>query len=376
MKKFREFINEETMPFAQTEKGFVGVDDAAVRDNINSLIAGVTKSKFITPYIAFERVSKVLANFHIFPPKQQFLDQDHGVVAVEINQFGSKVGMTNAGEVVTSDSSPYYLYFEYENDDEGMFEVFSEIVTSDELDEILSEVGNDDDEDEEELDEQVGGPLDKTHKGFRAQTNKLNISELSPRVKLAYVNAATKDRDALNKQLAKDTNSSSKYHETDRERMKDLALGHQLVANRTKGIARAKASMKEENVDEALGSMDNIKKASMKGYLDSRKGQPPLQDTKKDTKKDTKMKKEKQLNEIGDTQAGRNALGSYIKKASHDVATRSAATRGFARDAEAQRKNHDITNARKSDERSDKMFKKSWNRRQGIAKAVDKLTKE
>ena len=389
MKKFKEFINEETMPFAQTEKGFIGVEDAAVRDNINSLIAGVTKSKFLTPYIAFERVSKVLANFHIFPPKQQFLDQDHGIVAVEINQFGSKVGMTNDGEVVTSDSSPYYLYFEYEDDDEGMFEVFSEIVTSDELDEILSETDNE--EDEEELDEQVGGPLDKTHKGFRAQTNKLNISELSNKVKLAYVNAASKDKAELNKQLAKDTNTNSKYHDTETSRLKDIALGHQLVANRTKGIARAKATMKEERLDElskeTLGnyvSKSSLRKAQNtqdQGRIDvsHKAGMDLYKDIGKDSRKrekgialaNKKLQKEEKLDEVS-----KSTLGSYIKKASHDVATRSAATRGFARDSEAYRKNNDITNARKSDERSDKMFKKSWNRRQGIAKAVDKLTKE
>ena len=485
MKKFKEFVAEETMPFAQTEKGFIGVEDPAVRDNINSLIAGVTHCKFITPYIALERISKVLANFHIFPPKQNFMEYDHGVVAVEINQFGSTVGMTNAGEVVTDTASPYYLYFEYEINDDGTFEVFSEIVTSDELDEILSDVDSEDDEEEmnEEVKKATGGlkntcwsgytavgmkmkngkkvpncvpvkemhmPLDDTNKGFRAHVNRLNvnkeetensskdndahfakqskkmqdainmhirkgksypeavkiaknyvkeeqldeistaktdaylkaneksretlasksglhgsnvkrtadqdkaekkldsrvksmhtalnkkyggakvaaneeqINELSNKTKVAYVNAASKDKAELHKQVTKDTFTKSPHHDNEASRLKDIALGHKLIASRTKGIARAKATMKEEKLNE-------VSKAT---------------------------------------------LGSYIKKASHDVAAKSAAVRGFARDSEAHRKNNDLTNSRKSDERSDKMFKKSWNRRKGIEKAVDKLTKE
>lgn len=69
-------------------------------------------------------------------------------------------------------------------------------------------------------------------------------------------------------------------------------------------------------------------------------------------------------------------LGSYIKAASHDVATKSAATRGFARDADDKRKSGDFMGSRKSSEKSDRTFQKSWKRREGIAKAVDKLAKE
>jgi hypothetical protein len=78
-------------------------------------------------------------------------------------------------------------------------------------------------------------------------------------------------------------------------------------------------------------------------------------------------------------------LGSYIKKASHDVATRSAVT---ARYAERANKFRDKLNnkekytgdeymqAKKDDYIADKNFNKSWKRRQGIAKAVDKLSEE
>ena len=85
------------------------------------------------------------------------------------------------------------------------------------------------------------------------------------------------------------------------------------------------------------------------------------------------LKKEEveQLDELD-----KKTLGSYIKKATNDVAAKGAATRQFANDSEAARKKEDYQTARKSMEKADKTFAKSWARRQNIGKAVDRLTKE
>lgn len=140
MKKFREYLNEETMPYAQTEKGFVGVDNGPVRDNINIHLASVTAKPYASPYHAMEIVRKALAAFSIFPPSTNFLDGDSGHEIFAINQFGDKMGMTNDGQVVVKSADPYFLYFEYAMNDKGSFDVFCEIVTEDELDEILSDL--------------------------------------------------------------------------------------------------------------------------------------------------------------------------------------------------------------------------------------------
>jgi hypothetical protein len=140
MKTFKQYMNEETMPFAGTDQGFVGIEDPAVRDNLNQLLAGVTHDKFITPYIALERVAKALANYHIFVPKHSFLEGDSGMVTFPINQFGGKVGMQNDGEVVTAPSSNFTIFFEYRMGDCGMFDVFCEVVNEEELDELLADV--------------------------------------------------------------------------------------------------------------------------------------------------------------------------------------------------------------------------------------------
>jgi len=75
-------------------------------------------------------------------------------------------------------------------------------------------------------------------------------------------------------------------------------------------------------------------------------------------------------------EVSKEKLGRYIKGASHDVATKSALTRAHAMKSDDARKSEKYMDAKKHDELSNKMFDKSWKRRQGIAKAVDKLTKE
>jgi len=75
-------------------------------------------------------------------------------------------------------------------------------------------------------------------------------------------------------------------------------------------------------------------------------------------------------------EVSKSTLGSYIKKASHDVATKSALTRAFANKSAAAKEKENFVQARKDDEKSNQMFAKSWKRRQGIAKATDRLTKE
>lgn len=140
MKKFKEFLNEEMLPYAQTEKGFVGVDNGPVRDNINIHLASITAKPHATPYHALEMVRKVLAPFHIFIPSTNFLDGDSGHEIFEINQFGDKMGMTNDGQVVVKNDSNYFVYFEYAMNDTGSFDIFCEIVDADELDEIISDL--------------------------------------------------------------------------------------------------------------------------------------------------------------------------------------------------------------------------------------------
>jgi hypothetical protein len=162
MKRFKNFISEETMPYAGTNSGTIDIRDSGARDNINRILSGITHGRFVTPYIAFERVSKALANFLIFPPRQGFLEGDSGEVHFEIKQFGEKMGMNDDGTVITAPELPYYIYFEYRLDDNGMFNIFCEVVDEDDLEEIFDDLEdemNDEDDSEDRLDESHEKPV-------------------------------------------------------------------------------------------------------------------------------------------------------------------------------------------------------------------------
>lgn len=133
-------LKEEVDLAGNVERGLIGVNDDAARDNINGHLAVATSCSCITPYVALERVRKVLAAFHIMLPQLMFLDGDHGVETVQIKQFGNIMGVTNTGEVVTKVDYPYHLYFEYQRNEFGMYDVFCEIVNEEELKELLSDV--------------------------------------------------------------------------------------------------------------------------------------------------------------------------------------------------------------------------------------------
>jgi hypothetical protein len=88
-------------------------------------------------------------------------------------------------------------------------------------------------------------------------------------------------------------------------------------------------------------------------------------------KKPDYYKEEEQLDELS-----KGTLGSYIKAASHDVATKGALTRHFADKSRREKEEKKGWEADKSMKKADKTFAAGWKRRQNMAKAVDRLTKE
>jgi hypothetical protein len=323
MKSFKQFVKEETMPYAGTKSGVIDIRDSSVRDGLNQQLAGVTSGKYVTPYIAFERVCKALANFHIFPPRTNYFEGDSGAVNFRIDQFGSKIGMTNDGAVVANPETPYHLYFEYRQSDCGMFMIFCEVVDQDELEEIMDdleaelndETVEDDREDKLDLDEEMQPALPETG------------SKMTPGSNQQVITTGVTIPDELEGK--------------NRDKMKSKL---------------EKKSIEEDNIpyiaDPESSSTAQYKPAAKLA--------------------------EEQINEIS-----KKTLSSYIKKASHDVATKSAAVGRYAeranKEEDNRKKNNDYSGyrqGRKDSEFADKMFDKSWNRRKGIAKAVDKMAKE
>src|SRR4249920_333819 len=142
MKRFREFLTEDpNQQRLQTDKGegIVDIESESVREDINALLIRATACSSLTPYIAFYQIVKVLGAFHIHLP-HTMLSGERGHKIFDINQFGLKTGMNNDGKVVTADPSEYKLYFEYEMNDRGMFDVYCEIIDGQELDEIQDDI--------------------------------------------------------------------------------------------------------------------------------------------------------------------------------------------------------------------------------------------
>lgn len=141
-------LREEVNIAPYVDRGVIDIHDKAVRDNINTFLNGALGQSFLTPYIALERVRKVLANFHIHIPGIQFLEGDHNVEVFPVNQFGDVKGMRNTGEVVTRVAQPYYIFFEYKMNDKGLFAIFSQVVDEDDLKELMDDATDDMDDDD------------------------------------------------------------------------------------------------------------------------------------------------------------------------------------------------------------------------------------
>jgi hypothetical protein len=135
--------NHETMA-----DGKIDIEDPQVLVALNTGLAEATMSACQTPYIAWAKVQKVLATYHIFIPNA-FLEGSDGHEVIPINQFGKRFGQTNDGDFVVRDESDLFLYFEWEMNERGTFKVFAEIVNGDDLDEILDDY----DEEVDELNE-------------------------------------------------------------------------------------------------------------------------------------------------------------------------------------------------------------------------------
>jgi hypothetical protein len=330
MKRFTEYLNEDFDPAIYNSDGAISINDPTVIDAMNSNLDASTSSSFRTPYNALEEVRKVLAYYKIFLPKSIFLDQNHGNDVFEISQFGEKMGMNNDGEVVAASDSSLFLYFEWSMDEKGMYDAFASVVNDEELEEIMTDFDAEVEDDESELNESIA---EKTKMLYKL-VNKMNAEKQMTEMPMPNLKK---------KMDAKKATLPNMMKEDDMDKFDD--------DDKPKKPKKAKEYEHETSKKRIMHT-----------------GTPP---------KDYKLVKEsEQLNELS-----KKTLGNYIKKASHDVATKSAATGRYADRANKARdemKKGDYKNwpqGKKDDEFADKMFKKSWKRRKGIAKAVDKITK-
>lgn len=185
-------IVEDFDPSTNVEGGSIDINDEAVVDAINRNISSVTASACVTPYVALEKVRKILAYYKIFLPQTVFLEGDEGNEVFEINQFGEKFGVTNDGEFKEKNSDGLYLYFEWMTNDDGMIDIFSEIVDEEELDEILADF--DDEAEEDENDDSDGA--EPSHDMYKA-------SNMREETKLGSYNVARMKKTEMDPDIRK-----------------------------------------------------------------------------------------------------------------------------------------------------------------------------
>jgi hypothetical protein len=385
MKRFNEYLAEDFDPAIYNHDGGISIKDPTVVDAINSNLEVTTANVFRTPYNALEDVRKVLEYYKIFLPKAIFLDQNHGNDVFEISQFGEKMGMNDQGEVVTASDSPLFVYFEWSLNDEGMFDVFACVVNEDELNEIMADFDAEVEDDETDLTEErsMGGVSKMLYKLVNKMKSEKQSTDVNDYIEhekqgKTFTQMNEEPMPNLKKKMGakKVTLSNMMKKEETVNEIADTPKGKEAVR---RAIHRADATV----VDSAINPPRSKKgKREAKNAMKTIDRGIKVHKSKGDVldnylKRSYGIKESEEINEIS-----KKKLGDYIKAASHDVATKSAATGRYGDRANRARdefKKGDYKNyaqGKKDDEFAEKMFKKSWNRRKGIAKAVDKLTKE
>lgn len=139
-KSFREFVAEEdiTKMIVQTGVNSKGLDNPLTVQTINSQLAKTTGHSFITPYIALGAISRVLAYANIILPQYVFLDKEEGEVVFDATHFGKIDGVNPDGTKAESKEPLHFVYFTYEMNEEGYYDVFAALVTTDELQDIMT----------------------------------------------------------------------------------------------------------------------------------------------------------------------------------------------------------------------------------------------
>ena len=153
MKSFRDYLKEDVVPTAVVKDGSIDLEREVVRAQINSSLASVLADPSVTPYNALMRASKVLSYFSIILPKRVYLDGEKGIEAIELRQFGDRMGMTDQGEFIKEVPGKFYLFIQYWrthpnfvpyaatanfiSSTGGMFKVAAKVVDKVELDRLI-----------------------------------------------------------------------------------------------------------------------------------------------------------------------------------------------------------------------------------------------
>lgn len=95
------------------DRGLIEISKLDVRARINADLTRILALGTITPYVALDRIRRVLAYYHVFIPGVQFLEGLEGEHRFEVTQFGDKLGAADDGRIITHDEINYELVFRW-----------------------------------------------------------------------------------------------------------------------------------------------------------------------------------------------------------------------------------------------------------------------
>lgn len=107
-------IKEDHGHAPTVDHGKIDVSSPEVRSRINAaLSASLCAHNCVTPYVALEKMRKVLVNWSIFIPGVTFLEGNEGSHIFEVHQFGFKLGQHENGQIITQDDVEYEIEFKW-----------------------------------------------------------------------------------------------------------------------------------------------------------------------------------------------------------------------------------------------------------------------
>jgi hypothetical protein len=273
--------------------GKVDINDPQVLAALNTELTEVTSANTQTPYIAWVKVQKVLALYHIHIPNG-FLEGTDGNEVIPLNQFGKISGQTNDGQITTNTEVSLFLYFEWLMDEDGSFSIFAEVVDEKDLKEILADYDNETGEQEmnEERSEKRNAELMKTRLNILKKVGK-KIDDKDPH--LAHPKGYAKRGLGTVKKIDKALSEEETINELTREKINDYV---------SKSSKQTKELMgkKGRSYDEIRKTVRRVKGTNL---------------AKKKLGLSAKvLAKEETINEVS-----KKTLKSYIKKATQDVTT-------------------------------------------------------
>lgn len=376
MKSFLEHIKEEVLPSVQVSDGGLDIEKPAVRAAINAAIAGVVSQPAVTPYVVYNRLSKLLAQYHIALPRK-FLEGDKGVEVFEVKQFGLKMGMTDSGEFVNEVPTTHYLFIQYGIITPmgvtyakplvgGMFRVTARLVDKIELDRLLDmaeiTLGLHEDAECRQNSAKASAPKDPMH-DITSDTKKVGNKKA----------VGTSEKKSIDEELSHGARELTLHADNDRQLHRS---SHEPII---KNLQRkhAKGAYDHEKATKLWGY--HAKRASDSYHKEHghkfstgerREAAKHFADSARDEHGFGSVKEE-QIDELFDTEKGRATQKSYLKKA--------VASKHRAQESKQKWREREMWRGylKPGEEKAgDKATRKHDNRTKGIYRAIDRLEED